>query len=162
MRGRNPKPTQLKVIEGNRGKRGLNPAEPDPTYLNDLTPPAWLSDAAKDVWNEVAPKLRDARLLTEIDVDTLAFGCDAMAHYRQAAQRIGCDLVSAKLIESESGQAQYVGEHVNPWLIVQSMAFKKAMAVFQQFGMSPAARTRVAVNPQGNLFENGEGSQFFT
>lgn len=44
------------------------------------------------------------------------------------------------------------------------MAFKQAMAVFQQFGMSPAARTRIAVNPQGDLFnENGKkGTDYFS
>jgi hypothetical protein len=36
--------------------------------------------------------------------------------------------------------------------MVKSMAFKQAMAVLQQFGMSPAARTRIAVQPQGDLF----------
>ena len=62
---RPPKPTQLKVVEGNRGKRALNSREPDPAYLNDLTPPAWLDPKSAEVWAEIAPKLRAARVLTE-------------------------------------------------------------------------------------------------
>lgn len=47
---------------------------------------------------------------------------------------------------------------LNQWMVAQSMAFKQAMAVFQQFGMSPAARTRIAVQPQGDLFA-GNGKE---
>lgn len=159
------KPTALKVIEGNRGKRGLNKQEPDPDYLEDLTAPAYLSDAAKEVWNEVAPNLRKAMLLTTIDVQTLAMGCNAIAQYRVATQQAGDNLVKSKMVESTDGDGPAVatGEHVNPWLIVQSMSFKQAMAVFQQFGMSPAARARVAINPQGDLFgsQTGKASQYF-
>ncbi len=42
MSGRTPKPTELKVLEGNRGKRGLNRKEPDADFLDDLEPSAWL------------------------------------------------------------------------------------------------------------------------
>lgn len=159
------KPTNLKLIEGNKGKRGLNKREPDPEYLNDLTAPDYLSAAAKEVWDEVAPNLRKAMLLTTIDVQTLAMGCNAIAQYRMAAKKLGDNLVKAKMVEplEGDGPAAATGEHVNPWLIVQSMSFKQAMAVFMQFGMSPAARARVSINPQGDLFGNGQGkaAQYF-
>lgn len=155
MAGRPPKPTALKVIEGNRGKRATNKQEPDPTYLTDLEPPAWLAKAAKDVWKEVAPKLAAAKLLTEVDVQMLAMGCVAIAQHRYAVKRTGDDLVKVKHEVDDEGELFSVGEHINPWMLVQSMTFKQAMAVFQQFGMSPAARTRIAINPQGDLFGHG-------
>lgn len=159
------KPTQLKVVEGNKGKRKLDHHEPDPEYLNDLTPPDYLIPAAAAVWNEVAPNLRAARLLTKVDVHMLAMGCNAIAQYRAAAAHACADgLIKSKLVVPEAGgDPVAVGEHVNPWLIVQSMSFKQAMSVFQQFGMSPAARTRISVNPQGDLFSNGKtGTDYFT
>lgn len=155
MAGRPPKPTALKVIEGNRGKRATNKQEPDPTYLADLEPPAWLAKPAKEVWNEVAPKLAAAKLLTEVDVQMLAMGCVAIAQHRYAVKRTGDDLVKVKHEVDDEGELFSVGEHINPWMLVQSMTFKQAMAVFQQFGMSPAARTRIAINPQGDLFGHG-------
>lgn len=155
MAGRPPKPTALKVIEGNRGKRATNKQEPDPTYLMDMKPPAWLAPAAKEVWNEVAPKLAAAKLLTEVDVQMLAMGCVAIAQHRYAVRRTGEDLVKVKHEVDDDGELFSVGEHINPWMLVQSMTFKQAMAVFQQFGMSPAARTRIAINPQGDLFGHG-------
>lgn len=155
MAGRPPKPTALKLIEGNRGKRAANKNEPDPTYLADLEPPAWLAPAAQEVWNEVAPKLAAAKLLTEVDVQMLAMGCVAIAQHRYAVTRTGADLVKVKHEPGPDGEPVGVGEHLNPWMLVQSMTFKQAMAVFQQFGMSPAARTRIAINPQHDLFGNG-------
>lgn len=163
--GRPPKPTALKLVEGNKGKRALNTHEPDPAYLNDLTPPHWLPADAQDVWNEVAPKLRAARVLTELDVQALCMGCVAIAQYRASVRRVGTDLVKSKHVETELGGVVEVGEHVNPWLIVQSMTFKQAMAIFAQFGLTPAARSRVAINPQDDLFGHGQapaGKNYFS
>lgn len=161
MAGRTPKPTALKLIEGNRGKRAIGKQEPDPTYLQDLTPPTWLDAASQEVWNEVAPKLRAARVLTDLDVQLLAMGCISIAQYRRAVRRAGDDLVKSKHSEDEEGNPVETGEQVNPWFIVQSMSFKQAMAVFREFGMSPAARTRIAIQPQGDLFdEKGPASYF--
>lgn len=153
------KPTALKIIEGNKGKRALNKHEPEPEYLNDLTAPKFLSALAVKVWDEVVPNLHRAGLLTKIDVPMLAMGCTAIAQYRVAAIKAD-NLVKAKIIEGEDGRIEETGAHVNPWLIVQSMSFKQAMAVFQQFGMSPVARTRITVKPQGDTFD-GKAAAYF-
>lgn len=156
MAGRPPKPTVLKLVTGNPGKRSLNKQEPDPTYLTDLEPPAWLHPAAREVWEEVAPKLSAAKLLTEVDVQMLAMGCVSIAQYRQAVRVTGDKLVKTKVVLGEDDKPIETGEHINPWLFVQSMSFKQAMAIFQQFGMSPAARTRIAIQPQGDLFNGNQ------
>lgn len=165
MAGRPPKPTALKVVTGNAGKRPLGKQEPDPVYLDDLTAPAWLDPKARQVWDEVAPHLSAAKLLTHVDVQMLAMGCIAIAQYRQATKQAGDDLVKAKIEEDSDGNETETGHHLNPWLLVQSMSFKQAMVVFQQFGMSPAARTRIAIQPQGDLFADGKeksAGRFFT
>lgn len=157
------KPTALKVIEGNRGKRAISKHEPDPAYLNDLTPPYWLSPEAAAVWNDLAPKLRAARVLTEIDAYLLAMGCVSIAQYQQAVRRAGGDLVKCKIIENEDGQPVETGEQINPWFVAQSMSFKQLTAVFREFGIGPASRTRIATNPQGDLFDGQEkeGHRYF-
>lgn len=163
--GRPPKPTALKLVEGNKGKRAINSQEPDPAYLNDMTPPAWLGAAAAEVWNEMAPKLRAAQVLTELDVQALAMGCVAISQYRQSVSRIGDALVKSKHVEKEDGSIVETGEHVNPWMIVQSMTYKQAMGIFAQFGLTPAARSRIAINPQDDLFGHGQapaGKNYFS
>jgi P27 family predicted phage terminase small subunit len=146
------KPSALKLVAGNPGKRALNKQEPDPSYLRDLTAPSWLPQAAAQVWNELAPQAAAAKLLTEVDVEPFAMGCVAIAQYRQATAQIGDDAVKSKTVLNDEGKPVKAGEHLNPWSIVQSMTFKQAMFVFDKFGMTPQARTRIAVQPQGDLF----------
>lgn len=150
------KPTNLKLVEGNRGKRSLSNQEPDPEYLDDLTAPEYLDARAKAVWNEIAPALRRTRLLTGIDSQMLALGCIAVAQCRHATEKLKDNFVRNEIeIKGKPGEVTH-GESLNPWLIVQSMSFKQAMAVFREFGMSPAARTRIAIQPQGDLFGKGK------
>jgi P27 family predicted phage terminase small subunit len=150
---RSNKPTGLKLVEGNRGKRAINKQEPDPEYLNDLTAPSFLSAGAADVWNEIAQNLRNARLLTKLDVPMLAMGCEALARYRRLTAESNTETQDIGSKESEK----------DAWMLttIQSMSFKQAMTVLQQFGMSPAARTKIAIQPQGDLFGE-EGSSYFT
>src|SRR5574337_1469176 len=110
MRGRPPKPTALKLVAGNPGKRSMNKQEPDPTYLQDLTPPAWLRDDAKAVWSEIAPIMSAAKLLTEVDVQAFAMGCVAVAQYRLATDRIGDAAVKHRIVEDGEGNPVEAGD----------------------------------------------------
>jgi phage terminase small subunit len=154
--GRPTKPTELKLLEGNKGKRATNKREPDPDYLDNLDPPAWMPEEAAVVWRELAFKLRKAKVLTVLDVPALEKMCVAIATYRRAtlalngaelvevaptrkrkarrrAQRQGRPIgfVGAEGAEAATRRSQRRGEAgwrggavLNPWLIVQSMAFK--------------------------------------
>lgn len=155
MAGRPPKPTQIKIAEGNRGKRALPKQEPDPEYLDDLRPPEWLNSIGRQVWSEIAPGLRKAKLLTVISAYPLAMGCSAWADYLVACQHIertGQVLESKKSRKSEEGATAY--QYVSPWVHAKSMAFKQAMAVFSRFGMTPVDLTRIAINPQTDIFDD--------
>jgi phage terminase small subunit len=56
VRGRKPKPTRLKLIEGNPGKRATNQHEPRPEPKVP-TCPAHLCPAAKAEWKRLAQEL---------------------------------------------------------------------------------------------------------
>jgi P27 family predicted phage terminase small subunit len=145
MPGRPPTPTALRLIEGNRGKRAAPKGEPDPQYLDDLAAPAHLSPMAAQVWHELAPKLRRARLLTELDTIALEQLCVAAAQHRLATGHTGDDKLIMRNAETGSLSP-------SPWVIIQSMAFKRAKVLCDAFGMTPAARTRVLINPQDDMF----------
>lgn len=151
MAGRPPKPSALKLVEGNRGKRALPKNEPDPAYLNDLTPPAHLPEDAAAVWSEIAPRLRSSMLLTELDTLALEWLCVAAAQHRHATAELGDNFIARN--------------SPSPWLIIQSMAFKRAKVLCDAFGMNPAARARVVINPQTALFPpadtHGAPDRFF-
>ena len=65
-RGRKPKPTALKKLEGNPGKRPLNELEPLP-QVTMLRCPNWLEPEAKKEWRRLAPVLIGAGILTGAD-----------------------------------------------------------------------------------------------
>ena len=71
MAGRKPKPTALKKLEGNPGKRKLNTKEPMPGKgMPDC--PKWLLPEAKKEWERLCVKLSEIGVLTEIDMAAFA------------------------------------------------------------------------------------------
>ena len=71
MRGRKPKPTRLKLLEGNPGKRRINGQEPQPPWTLPSCP-AHLSPSAKAEWKRLAKTLNAVGLLTQVDRAALA------------------------------------------------------------------------------------------
>lgn len=71
MAGRRPKPTHLKVVTGNPGKRKLNDKEPTPAK-EIPSPPAHLTDWGKVAWGRLTVLLDGMGVLTV--ADTLALG----------------------------------------------------------------------------------------
>ena len=65
-RGRKPKPTAMKELEGNPGKHPLNTSEPKP---NKKAPacPKWLEPEAKKEWRRLAKQMEAIGILTEVD-----------------------------------------------------------------------------------------------
>lgn len=136
------KPTALKLIEGNRGKRSLNKREPDAEYLDDLSAPAHLSEDAKKVWSVAAPMLRKSKILTVLDVFALEMLCNAVVDYRLAHEK--------------SKKNDISGGGISPWKQLQSMHFKQANVMLDKFGMNPRDRARLMIDPQLGLPFGGD------
>jgi phage terminase small subunit len=66
MRGRRPKPTRLKLLTGNPGKRPFNDTEPRPEPVVPECPPE-LSELARREWDRLAPELAKLRIVTNLD-----------------------------------------------------------------------------------------------
>lgn len=78
--GRNPKPTALKILQGNPGKRPLPDNEPQPT--GKAVMPGWLLVGAREVWAEFAPIVGGMGLLTDADAETFGRWCSLAAEFR--------------------------------------------------------------------------------
>ncbi len=137
--GRPNTPTALKLINGNPGKRALNKREPDAEYLEDMTPPAELSENAKKVWAVAAPLLRKSKVVTVLDVFSLEMLCNAIVDYRTA--------------QAKSEKSGTAGSGISPWKQLQSMHFKQANVMLDKFGMNPRDRARLMIEPQLGLFD---------
>ena len=71
MRGRRPKPTRLKQLTGNPGKRPLNENEPKPEPNIPECPPE-LGPLAQREWNRLVGELGPLRILTHLGRGALA------------------------------------------------------------------------------------------
>lgn len=135
-RGPAKTPTVLNDLRGNPGKRGRNHGEPRP---GGKTPPAprWMSAAAKREWRKLAPRLHQVGLLTEIDGLALAMLCEAVGQYVE-----GKEIVEREGAIAVSDQGN-VYQH--PAVALMKTARGEILKWAREFGMTPAARTRINV-----------------
>lgn len=148
MKGRKPKPTTLKRLQGNPGKRPLPQNEPAPVAISaDEEPPAVLSDQAREYWPAIARELATVGVLTTMDRASLWLLVEAMADYiaaREAVEQCGDTM--------ETGQGYHV---VSPWMRQKWKAREHLLKLLVEFGMTPSSRSRVHVAkppPKPNSF----------
>ena len=134
IRGRKRKPTEIKILEGNPGKRKLNDREPKPAKIAPACP-RWLEAEAKREWRRLAGALEAMGVLTEVDRAAFAGYCQAYARWRQAEERI---TDRGLIIRTPSGYPQPV-----PYITVANQYAKIMQQYMVQFGLTPAARSRI-------------------
>lgn len=131
-RGRPKKPTTLKVLEGNPGKRPLPKNEPKPFPVAPKCP-SWLHKYAKQEWKKLATKLEDMGLLTEIDGTTLAAYCQAYARWREAEEFM--TKINNTVFKTPSGYLQQL-----PQVAIAQKYMALMSTYLAKFGLSPADR----------------------
>jgi len=136
MAGRKPKPTELKKLDGNPGKRPLAKGEPAPA-MKKPTCPAHLVGEARKEWNRMVKLLLALRLLTEIDRAALAGYCQAWARWIEAEEKIRTDGMTIETDKGNLIQSPYVG--------IANQSMKQMRAFLIEFGMTPSSRSRVSV-----------------
>lgn len=140
MKGRKPKPTALKRLQGNAGKRKLNDSEPVFGEIMDIEPPDWLDDLAVAMWQTVMPELLSNKILTIADVHNVEAFCMAYARWRQAEREI---TRLGVLIMDDNGRYSK-----NPAFTVVNET-KKQMATFGGLlGLDPSSRSRLTGSVQ--------------
>lgn len=136
MRGRKPKPTEIKKLAGNPGKRALNDAEPRPRVVYPR-PPAHLSDEEKSKWKLLVKELYPLGLVTTIDQDSLAFYCVLYVRWIKAEKMVRD---KGEIIKTVSGNIIQ-----NPYLSIANRALEQLNKLSAEFGMTPSSRSRVKV-----------------
>lgn len=142
-RGPPPKPTALKILAGNPGKRPLNPREPQPSAQAPRCP-AWLSKEAKREWRRIVPELEAMRVLTRVDGDALTAYSQTYARWR-AAEEFLVQHGEVYPLRDESGKVRCMQQF--PQVSIARNLLLVLRAYQQEFGLTPAARTRVQAIP---------------
>lgn len=137
------KPTALKLVAGTTRADRANGNEPEPSVLREVAPPAHLGERSAAVWCELSPVLCRNQVLTEMDLVAFEVLCDAVADYRLARDQRGDSLVT----HSAKGS-----QMLDQLLVAQQACAKLAGNYMGRFGMDPVSRSRVFINPQGDLF----------
>ena len=135
--GRKPRPSHLKIIEGNPGKRPLTKNEPKPRPIRPFCP-RWLLAEAKKEWSRVMPELERMGLLTTVDRAALATYCQAWARYREAEEAL--EKYGSILKSPESDYIQ-----VSPYTTISRQNAQIVRAFCAEFGLTPGSRTRLSV-----------------
>ena len=146
MAGRKPKPTALKELEGNPGKRALNKNEPKPGGIPAC--PSSLDTTAKHEWTRVSRELIAVGLLTSVDRAMLAAYCDAWSRWSQATKELqALRLAKGKSVLVVGTKTGYPMQ--NPLIGVINTAADQMRKFGAELGLSPSSRTRLSVEPAG-------------
>ena len=135
LRGPTPKPTAIKRLEGNPGKRKLNEAEPSPT-LGAPECPDHLDDVAMKEWDRLTSILVAMKVLTEADYIALANLCQAYSTLVNAQKQMN---KTGILYKSKSGYIQQ-----SPLLGIIHTQTTIVNNLLREFGLTPSSRRRVA------------------
>jgi P27 family predicted phage terminase small subunit len=141
-RGRKPKPAYLRLLEGNPRAKPIPPQIQPQRVMPD--PPEYLSADAKEEWLRLTPELYRLKLLTVADLRPFSAYCQAYGRWvtaeRAIARMAEKDLLTSGLmIKTLNGNAIQ-----NPLVGTAHKAAYDMVRYADEFGLTPAARTRIA------------------
>lgn len=135
MRGRKPKPLEVRRLEGNPGKRALD-ASRMPQFDRALPRcPTHLNERARREWRRVVHELHNAGVVTKIDRTILAMYCTVYGRWENAEEMIAEQ--GAVITGAKGGVSQ------NPWLWTANRALEQLRRYLTELGMTPSARSRI-------------------
>lgn len=138
-RGPQPKPTKLKQLEGNPGKRKLPENEVQP--IGGLARPSHVTGQAAEEWDRAVCAMPPG-FYTAADVPVLAGYCVAWVLYRNALA-----IVAKDGMETVGSTGQKVA---HPQLAVTARFYDVILKSADRLGMSPAARARLQMSDEEN------------
>lgn len=152
--GRKPKPSHLKLVTGNPGRRPLNKREAKPPVIMPSVP-EHLSDVAKVEWGRIANELHEVGLLTRVDRAALAAYCQAYSDWVEAEEqlrrfgKVVKSPVKQTVRQTRSGEVitETSGGYPmqSPFLPIRNKALELMHKFLIEFGMTPSSRSRIEI-----------------
>ncbi len=144
MPGRKPKPTSMKILQGNPGKRPLNNSEPQFSGLPKC--PSWLAKDAKREWKRVTAELAHVGLLKSTDQAALAAYCVAYGRWQTAEAIVTAEgqTVREPIVSKDGAVLGYKTKR-HPATIIARDERHSMRASASLFGFDPSSRSRLVV-----------------
>lgn len=146
-RGRHSTPTQLKVIQGNFRKD--RHAHGPRVEIGAPKCPHWLPRSAKRYWAEIAPELEKVGLISVIDSAVFVAHCDSMGRYEDVTRK----LKELDALIDKTPQGYQVQSAL---FTVRNKLWDQVLRSAQEFGLTPAARSKIKDAGQQQLPLGGE------
>jgi len=140
MKGRKPKPTAMRILQGNPGKRALNDREPVPPRGMPECP-EYLDPVAQAEWARTADILHEMGLLSLADRTALAAYCTAYSRWIHAEDQVR--KFGAIVKSPEKGFPMK-----SPYLTIAEQSLETMRKFMVEFGLTPSSRSRIRV-PEG-------------
>lgn len=137
-RGRRRKPTALKKLEGNPGKRALPENEPQPN-LSRPPKPTNLSGSASKLWDYLSDELLAMKVLTTADGPALRMLCESWHTFFEARRAL--NQFGSTFYETHGPSGVLIKRH--PAVSVMNETNRAIKGWLAEFGLTPAARTRI-------------------
>mgnify|MGYP000935816214 CR=1 FL=1 len=150
-----PTPTILRLVKGNPGRRKINKREPKPRRVVPSCP-AYLSDSGKIAWGRLTVILDRIGVLTEADALALERLCDCYSDILASRELIERDGRTYRTV-NESGQELMKANPAVAQLRAAESAFRSYLI---EFGLTPAARSKVTAAPDANKKADPLGQYF--
>jgi P27 family predicted phage terminase small subunit len=151
MAGRKPKPTILKLIAGNPGKRPINENEPQ-TKCEIPSCPENLQGVAREEWGRITAELYSMGLIDRLSRAAIAGYCE---HYEQWVEASKNVRKFGTVVKSKSGYPVQ-----SPYLGIMNRALSEMRKFMVEFGMTPSSRSRVSSLNNGKKADEKE-KRFF-
>ena len=137
MSGPPRKPTAWRRMEGNRGKKAWNRAEPiPPEGVPDC--PEHLGEEARAEWHRLVDTLVTMGVITIVDRAVLAAYCQAYGRWVEAEQKLK---EAPLLFKTPSGYVQQ-----SPWLNIANRQMELMGRYMAEIGLTPASRSRIVAH----------------
>jgi P27 family predicted phage terminase small subunit len=132
-RGPKPTPTNIRKI---RGAQDSKLAKNEPEFgVGVGTPPAHLPHLGKKCWNEIAPMLTRAGVISPADAKALEMYCFIYAEWRQAIKALKRE---GSVMTHSTGSRQVSAEYT-----VAKGLLEQLLKLSREFGMTPSSRTSI-------------------
>ncbi len=144
MAGRRPKPTRLKLITGNPGRRPLNQSEPEPER-GIPTMPNWLKEfpIAISEWERESKILDDMGILTMAECSILATRCYLASEIQTMALEIEKEGRVAYTSRMDSQGNEIMDAKANPKCVQIKNLITEHRAMGSLLGLDPSSRSKL-------------------
>jgi P27 family predicted phage terminase small subunit len=101
-----------------------------------LEMPEWLNDSAKKIWNKTLSDMQEFEVLDNVDADSLAIYCDAVAKYTE------CTIEISK--SGYTSENKHGAETVSPYVRAAQSYSRIVMQYADKLGLNANSRARLA------------------